>query len=91
VQTNFGDSTLQNKLHYIFVKTGTEEILYHLGQAAEMQSGPVKFLQTTLLNLCRQILEILLSRTNCIKPCETRDRNISGPPGPVCRNANWTG
>jgi len=30
------------------VKTGTEEILYHLGQAAEMQSGPVKFLQTNV-------------------------------------------
>jgi hypothetical protein len=49
------------------VKMGAELNLNRLGQAAEMQSGPVKFLQTTLQILCRQILEIQLSRTNCTK------------------------
>jgi len=49
------------------VKMGAELNLNRLGQAAEMQSGPVRFLQTALQILCRQILEILLSRTNCTK------------------------
>jgi hypothetical protein len=46
---------------------GAELNLNRLGQAAEMQSGPVKFLRTTLQILCGQILEIQLSRTNCTK------------------------
>jgi len=73
------------------VKTGTEEILYHLGQAAEMQSGPVKFLQTTLQILCRQFWRFCSPKQTALISCKNWDRRNSVPPGTGCRNAVWTG
>ena len=41
-QTGFETCLFQNKLHKISVKIGTKMILDHLGQKAEILSGPVK-------------------------------------------------
>jgi hypothetical protein len=70
---------------------GAELNLNRLGQAAEMQSGPVKFLQTTLQILCRQFEDSALQKQTALILRENRDRRNSVPPGTGCRNAVWTG
>jgi len=70
---------------------GAELNLNRLGQAAEMQSGPVKFLQTTLQILCRQFWRFCSPEQTALVFCKNWDRRNSAPPGTGCRNAVWTG
>jgi len=73
------------------VKMGAELNLNRLGQTAEMQSGPVKFLQTMLQILCRQFWRFCSPKQTALISCKNWDRRNSVPPGTGCRNAVWTG